>query len=311
MQIQDYDEGHWQAVTEVFNSCFAGRYRAMPLAMRRGVLREMLADRIENSINSAAWVAVKHNRIDGFVSAHANGKEEGIITTPVFALEDTKIGDALLRTAEAFLCENGVQSARVEGVDREYNIGIGSPEHLWLLDRGYNSYRYRDEHGLDLVMELDFEEFIVSSSIVELRQRNEEKGFVFELLQEKHIESFRRLAWGDWMLHGLEDPLSSEPTCYPYIICRKTETVVGFCGGLDVMSGRGGFSFITCEEDFRGRGIGAVMLSMALKWLKEKGAKVQVLFTSLDNPAQKLYQKAGFRYSFVSTQMVNRKLGTA
>ena len=311
MQIREYETDHWRTIAELFNACFAGRYRAMPSAMSKGAIRDMLADKIHEATSSAAWVAVEDDSICGFVSAHARGKEQGIVTTPVFPLDDTKTGEALLQIAEVFLRKNGAQSARVEGVGREYNVGFGETLHLWLLERGYTSYHYREKQGVDLIMELDFDEFSVPDSIVEMRRRSEGEGFVFELMRERDVQGFRKLAWGDWMLYGLEAPLNTEPTRYPYIICRKNETVVGFCGGLsfDVQHGTGGFSFITREEDYRGRGIGAVMLSMALAWLKGKGVKVQVLSTGLDNPAQKLYLKVGFRYSFVSTTTISRQLG--
>lgn len=310
MQIQIYDENDWQSVSEIFISRFSDRYRALHVSMSRGLFRDMLAELIDEAVSSAAWVALKEKKIIGFVSAHIGESGRGIITNPAFDLTDIETGDALLQTAEKFLLEKGITTAVIDGVDREYKVGFGQTEHLWLLDRGYTSYCYREDPGLELYMELDFNQFRITPSIAAYRQKNEKDGFVFEFLQEKHVEGLKRLAWANWMLSGLKEPLKSEPSRYPYIICRQKESVVGFCGSLvvDEQYGRGGFHFIMRDESYRHRRIGAVMLSMALKWLKESKQKVQVLSTTLENPAQKLYQEVGFRYSFVSAREVGKQL---
>ena len=310
MKLRVYEDRDWEQVAALFNRRFAGRYRLLPEATRRGFVRDRLNLRIKDSSASGAWVAENKGTVLGFVSAHVPGSGDGVVTTPVFEHGDSRTGDLLLQTAESFLRENRVENAKVVGVSREYNVGFGEPDHMWLLNRGYTSYNYREGYGLELAIELNLSEFCTTPTVQEFRSTNEAEGFIFEFLQEAHVEGLKKLAFADWMLKGLEAPISRNPTRYPYVICREADHVIGFCGACTVNEkyGSGGFSFILLESEYHHRGIGAVMLSMALEWVKAQGARFSIPFTGVDNKTQRLYRKVGYKYCFISAREVRKRL---
>lgn len=195
----------------------------------------------------------------------------------------------------------------MEGLDRSFDVGFGEPLHLRLLDRGYNSYKWRDT---ELAMEVDLTRFTTTPLVQEFRRRNEAAGLVFEYLQPQHAGSLRALAPAEWMSAGIAHGA-------PYAICRERDEVIGFCGGCGVnkQQGLGGWSFIylkgsteKLDGPYQRRGIGAVMLAMANEWLKSQGARASLLFTGLGNPTQRLYRNAGYRYCFISAHNVQKHL---
>ena len=72
--------------------------------------------------------------------------------------------------------------------------------------------------------------------------------------------------------------------------------IVGFTGPVDLQkSGRGWFTGICTDPAYEGRGIGTVLFSLLLEAFVREGASFTSLFTGFDNPARKIYEKAGLR----------------
>ena len=164
-------------------------------------------------------------------------------------------------------------------------------------------------------MENDLTQFQVAPAVDDLRGKNEADGLVFEFLQADHIESLKEFA-PEWAQRQLANPFGAHPVRYPYAVCRDGEAVVGFCGGCHVEPeyGSGGWNYLllrgyTRERDgqYFGRGIGAVLLGMSNTWLKDHGARFQVIVTGVANPTQRLYRKAGYRYCFVKTVDIQKQ----
>lgn len=59
------------------------------------------------------------------------------------------------------------------------------------------------------------------------------------------------------------------------------------------------------DPNYGGSGIGTTMFFMLMKSFKEIGAKFSSLFTGEENPAKKMYDRAGF--NVVKTWAVMRK----
>jgi GNAT superfamily N-acetyltransferase len=314
VELRSYEHADWRAVADLFNEVFASRYRLLSRAVEAGYLRDRLERMLADGAAARAWVATAGDRAIGFVSAHGGDAREGAVTTPVFRSPHPEAGDLLLTGAEDFLRELGTESARVVGITREYGVGFGEPLHMWLLNRGYQDC---DVEGVEVAMEIDLTGLAAAQAVEEFRRRNEADGLIFEFLQDRHVESFQELAEADWMQGGLSTPCAEEPRRYPYAVCRDGDEVIGFCGGCHVEPRyrTGSWAFILLkgwtrqlDGKYYHRGIGAVLLSMANEWLKANGAELQVLFTGIDNPAQRLYRKAGYRYCFIGARDVRKPL---
>jgi GNAT superfamily N-acetyltransferase len=314
IELRAYQGSDWRKVAALFNDVFASRYRFLCRAVEAGYLRDRLQQMLNDGVAAGAWVAAAGSRIAGFVSAHAGDSPQGAITTPVFGPTDGEAGELLLARAEQFLHERGMESARVVGITREYGIGFGEPLHMWLLNRGYQDC---DAEDIEVAMEIDLARLAAEPAVEEFRSRNEADGLIFEFLQQRHVESFKELAHADWMRGGLGTPLPDQPDRRPYAVCRDGDEVIGFCGGCHVEPAyrTGGWAFILLkgwtrqlDGKYYHRGIGAVLLSMANAWLRDRGAEVQVLFTGIENPAQRLYRKAGYRYCFIGARDVRKSL---
>ena len=65
---------------------------------------------------------------------------------------------------------------------------------------------------------------------------------------------------------------------------------------VDAVTGTGRIGLIAVAELERGRGLGRILVSGALRWLGEAGCREVRVATQASNvPAQRLYQALGFR----------------
>ena len=312
MQIRPYIHDDWQQVAKLFNTVFANRCRTIVDATARGFVRDALAGRTEQNPVFQAWVVRDSNAILGFVSAHADGGEDGTITTPVCHGANADTLDLLVDTAEEYLRNSGVAKVNLAGLSREYGVAFGGPLHTWLLNRGYWSYGHAD---LEYIMELDMGQVRMTPALEEFRRENEAQGYVFEFLRDEHVESLKQFA-PDWSLSGLGLPCERNPKRFPFAICREGDRVIGYCGTCHLPSeyGQGGWSFALLrgieKEDcpHAGRGIGAVLLHMANEWCRSRGATFQILATGVGNRTQRLYRKAGYQYCFVQAKQIGKEL---
>ncbi len=72
--------------------------------------------------------------------------------------------------------------------------------------------------------------------------------------------------------------------------------IVGFTGPVDLQkSGRGWFTGICTDPAFERRGIATVLFNLLMQAFVQEGAAFSTLFTGLDNPARKVYERAGMR----------------
>lgn len=72
--------------------------------------------------------------------------------------------------------------------------------------------------------------------------------------------------------------------------------IVGFTGPVDLQkSGRGWFTGICTDPSYERRGIATVLFGLLMEAFVLEGAKFTTLFTGLDNPARKVYERAGLR----------------
>jgi hypothetical protein len=312
MKVHPYADEYWRDVAELFATTFGSRCKSIVGPTRRGFVRDVLEQWYDRHEMSTAWVAVSGGNITGFISAHVAQDGGGIITTPALAEDSRPAAPVLLETAEAFLRDQSVVHCRVMGLSKEYGVPFGGCLHTFLLNHGYWT---RKPGGLEYVMEIDLTKVARSSAIDEYRRKNEREGYTFEFLREEHAASLQEFA-PEWSLGGLSEPIASGSDRYPFAVCRRGDIVVGYCGTCHLPNkyGQAGWSFILLRDielpecPYAGRGIGAVLLHMANKWLGEQGATFQTLVTGVGNLTQRLYRKAGYRYCFVQAKDIDKTL---
>jgi hypothetical protein len=312
MMLRLYTDEDWQPAAELFATTFGYRCRSIATPTRQGLMRDLLQEWNTRHPESDAWVAVESGAIVGFISAHLANDGAGIISCPVCHPDGDGVFCELIEMAERFLRERGATNASVAGLSKEYGVAFGTDLHTSLLNNGYETC---DVSGIEYVLEIDLGQLSGSPMLQEYRSCNEGEGYVFEFLREEHVGSLKEFA-PEWSLRGLEAPFATDPVQFPLAICRKDDTVIGYCGTCRLPNkyGQAGWSFILLRDieaeecPHAGRGIGAVLLFMANQWLKERGAKFQTLVTGVGNRTQRLYRKAGYRYCFVQAKDIRKSL---
>ena len=82
----------------------------------------------------------------------------------------------------------------------------------------------------------------------------------------------------------------------PLLVGLSGSTVAGFTGPVrPEPCGRGYFAGIAVGPQWRGHGLGKLLFYRLLQAEQAAGALYMTLFTGVDNPAGRMYRKAGFR----------------
>jgi GNAT superfamily N-acetyltransferase len=83
-------------------------------------------------------------------------------------------------------------------------------------------------------------------------------------------------------------------------VAKESERIVGFCGAAKYNKGTGTIGYgVAVLPQYRGRGVGSVLLWTALDWLKKSGVRLVTLeeatfgFENKDTPAILLYKTLG------------------
>ncbi|MHC1786404.1 MAG: GNAT family N-acetyltransferase [Christensenellales bacterium] len=93
----------------------------------------------------------------------------------------------------------------------------------------------------------------------------------------------------------LRDEMAS-PRPRPILAATVPGHIVAFTGPVDRQeNGRGWFTGICTDPSYGNRGIASVLFSDLMEQFIHAGALYSTLFTGTENPAQRLYIKAGFR----------------
>ena len=82
----------------------------------------------------------------------------------------------------------------------------------------------------------------------------------------------------------------------PLLVAEHEGHIVGFTGPVDLQkSGRGWFTGIFTDPMYEKRGIASVLFHLLMREFIAEGAAFSSIFTGIENHAQKIYLRAGFR----------------
>lgn len=80
----------------------------------------------------------------------------------------------------------------------------------------------------------------------------------------------------------------------PLLTATREGKIIGFTGPVDLQeSGRGWFTGICTDPEWSGRGIASALFGLLMREFVAEGAAFTSLFTGRDNPAQRIYHRAG------------------
>lgn len=82
----------------------------------------------------------------------------------------------------------------------------------------------------------------------------------------------------------------------PLLTATHEGQIIGFTGPVDQQrSGRGWFTGICTDPLYGGRGIATVLFNLLMQAFVDEGAAFSTLFTGMNNPAKRIYERAGMR----------------
>lgn len=167
---------------------------------------------------------------------------------------------------------------------------VGSFYHHALLEEGYF------ERTREVAMYLDLECFSITEEILEKEKSAQALGY------EVAIYDGQRHHDVEEMLKDLNNPLWEKEIMectqkgVPFVIAAYNGKAVGFAGPLIRQpSGRGYFAGIGVNINHEGRGLGSILFFRLCQEFKNIGTSYMSLYTGKENPAKKIYLKAGFR----------------
>lgn len=214
-------------------------------------------------------------------------------------------GLLLSKLEDAFLIRKKIQSEvlffnpmhlpwYIPGTPRhEHDNAPGAPVdtacYKAMLENGYI------ERTRECAMYRDLKGFEIPKEIAQKQAAAARAGYRTELLAPCHTGI-------QTMLDALGNPLwkqeilRSEEIGLPVVLAVLECKAVGFAGPIVRQpSGRGYFAGIGVMPEHEGHGLGTLLFFKLCEELKKNGADYMSLYTGLENPAKKIYEKAGFR----------------
>ena len=266
-----------------------------------------LAATEENTLVGVIAGARKHT----FLPHETEENTPGFITLLLVLPEyrNRGVGRALLSALEnAFrqLGKRRVDVSSVSPVDLHWIIpGTPGHEHNNMpgLDVDGLAYGFLSHMGYrttvrEVAMYLNLSEYRLDEQVEEKRRALAAQGITAgRYSPDEHCEwdAMCDRVGSEYWRKVLKDELAS-PSPRPILAARTGGQIVGFTGPVDLEeSGRGWFTGICTDPLYERRGIATVLFNDLMKEFIRIGAAYASLFTGVDNHAQRLYLKTGFR----------------
>jgi len=261
-----------------------------------------------NYREESVFVAEENGTIEGFVIApirrmpvlagYDANETRGYISSLAVRQKEkvTEVGGLLLDSAEKYLISNGKTAVSTGYAPQYICQGIECdrcPEYAALYkSRGYS---FSDSYA----MRVDLGTFAPTEDIEAKRQALLADGFYVGPVKEEHITSlldpnspFSSVSWSYEFMSRLRDCDFER-----FSVCAIGDEVVAACCFGDSGSDGERFGPFGTDPAYRGRGIGAVILSDCLERMKSRGlCSAWLHWGPTSGPAHHLYMKNAFKY---------------
>ncbi len=259
------------------------------------------------------WVGCKDEEIIGFAAGCSGqdlplGEVAGYITCVIVdaAAAAPELYDAFLTRMESRFQELGKRQAEVlffnpvklkwlipDSPRHEHNNAPGIRKELPLYDaliaRGYA------DRATQCGMYLRLGSFAVPEDIIGKETSAQGKGYEVRLYDpslhtglESTLAALQNPQWEKDVPAYVKDGA-------PLVVAVNGQEVVGFAGPIIVEpSGRAFFCGIGVHPEHEGHGLGSVLFFRMVEAFQNAGCQYISLFTGSNNPAIRIYQKAGF-----------------
>ncbi|WP_058302064.1 GNAT family N-acetyltransferase [Gorillibacterium timonense] len=169
-------------------------------------------------------------------------------------------------------------------------VPAGSALHSFLLSRGYA------ERARECGMHLPLADFRMSDDILKKEEQVAEAGYTVELYDPKRHSQLEEMltklgnaAWESEISRCAAEGI-------PFLVAAQNGQAAGFAGPvIREPNGRGYFTGIGVDPEHEGRGLGTLLFHKLCEAFQQIGANYMSLFTGSQNPALRIYEKAGFR----------------
>ncbi|MHA6481933.1 GNAT family N-acetyltransferase [Paenibacillus sp. strain BS8-2] len=273
------------------------------------------------------FVWLESNRVVGFACGCTGndlplGDIAGYLTCLLLAEDyrDEATADVLVRAMEARFVELGKKQADTlffnpmqlpwyvpDTPRHEHNNAPGVPTgsllHETLKRLGYV------ERAIQCAMYLPLGSFEVPESIVAKEEKANALGYRVEMLDAAKHSGVHE------MLEALGNPLwkkeigQSLADGTPVVVAALHGRAVGFAGPVvRQANGRGYFAGIGVEKEHEGHGLGSSLFFRLCEAFQAIGTDYMSLYTGSNNPALRIYERAGFRTARTFATM-RRELG--
>ena len=316
MDILKFEDRYIPEVVSLWNDHLSRQTQYKPLT---GAEFEARFLKDPNFSYDGTFIAVEGGKVIGFANGIVKREflpGENHENTPGYltmVVVDTDFrgkgcGSALLQKLEEYFRARGKknsQSIFFNPIKLEWYIpGTGGHDHNNApgVDADTPAPAFMERNGYrvlsrEVSYHLDLSDFRMSDGALQKQKALSEKGiFTGYYDPRKHFgfdELFDDLGSGDWRKGIMDNLALARPD--PVIIAADHGKICGFTGPIRVQeSGRGFFVGIGTHSQYRGEGIMSVLFELLMDGFKNAGAKFSTLFTGIDNPARKTYERTGF-----------------
>ncbi|MNZ63738.1 putative acetyltransferase [compost metagenome] len=309
MQIRPFSIEDHSAVVELWNR-EATKYDYKPFTERE--FQDTFIDHPYYD-SHCIWVGCNEKGIVGFAAGCSGddlplGDVSGYITSVIIDADvaSLELYDAFLLLLEERFQELGKKQADVlffnpvklkwsipSAPQHEHNNapGISKDQPLFeaLIARGY------EDRATQCGMYLKLGNFIIPEDILGKEAKANSKGYYVELYSpalhnglETTLAALQNPQWEKDVVTYVKDGA-------PLVMAVYDNEVVGFAGPIILEpNGRAFFCGIGVHPEHEGHGLGSVLFFRMVEAFQNVGCQYISLFTGSNNPALRIYQKAGF-----------------
>ncbi len=302
ISIRHYQGGDEKAIVDLWNEALP-QDTVSDLLFRNRVLLDPNFDpkgcfiAVDNSLNLVGFLLAIYRKTPLF----GTDIEPDIGWITIFfthpAYRRKGIGSALFNAAETYLCSLGRKYIYISSYTPNYfNPGIDQKMYAgaveFLKNRNYSS------QSLASAMDKSLVGFKIPKDVKALKIQRENEGYFFDYLSTPLMVDTLKFIYeqfgSDWA-RAVREALLGGVSNKNFIIARKHHRVIGFAcfGAYDNIGER--FGPFGVHKDFRGLGLGKILLYHTLYVMRQNGMhNAWLLWTTENSPAGELYKRAGF-----------------